>query len=65
MEARLLWEQEGPISIRADRCPGSTPKRPTKEVVEGSGCPSGPDKAAALSSIPRATTLCDETNHEP
>jgi hypothetical protein len=34
MGARLLWEQEGPIGIRADRCPGSTPKRPTDAVVE-------------------------------
>ncbi len=34
MEARLLWEQERPIGIQADRCFGSTPKRPTDEVVE-------------------------------
>src|SRR5438270_9078064 len=35
MEARLLWEQEGPIrASMPDRCPGSTPKRPTETVVE-------------------------------
>ena len=35
IEARLLWEQEGPTGIHAGRCPGSTPKRPTDSVVEG------------------------------